>query len=229
MQRDYWHKQTSDEPLYPDLLWSRPENKKQAGKLLIVGGHAQSFAAAGEAYAEAVKAGVGTARVLLPDSLQKTVGKVFQAGEYAPSTPSGSFAGRALAELSAMAEWADSVLLAGDFGRNSETAIMLEKFTGEYAGQLTLAKDAVDYFVNTPDKLLARDNSLLVLSFAQLQKLAVKARFPQALTFDMDLLRLVGALHEFTLEHKAAVIVKHLENIFVAAGGQVSTTKLAED
>src|SRR5471032_3085314 len=107
--RDYWHKQAADKPLYPDLLWSRPENRAQAGKLLIVGGNAHGFAAAGEAYAEATKAGVGTARVLLPDSLQKTVGKVFEAGEYAPSTPSGSFAKRALAELLAMAEWADGV------------------------------------------------------------------------------------------------------------------------
>src|SRR4051794_28288010 len=107
MDRTYWHKQSASKPLYPDMLWSRPENKRQAGKLLVVGGNAHGFAAAGEAYAEALAAGVGTARVLLPDSLQKTVGRVFEAGEYAPSTPSGSFGRRALAELLAMSQWAD--------------------------------------------------------------------------------------------------------------------------
>ncbi|HUY85178.1 MAG TPA: hypothetical protein VMU97_01545 [Candidatus Dormibacteraeota bacterium] len=229
MQRDFWHKQTAEQPLYPDLLWSRPQNKRQAGKLLIVGGNAHGFAAAGEAYGEAVKAGIGTARVLLPDSLQKTVGKVFEAGEYAPSTPSGSFAQQALAELLAMSQWAEGVLLAGDFGRNSETAILLEKFTEKYTGQLTPAKDAVDYFINTPDKLLTRSDSLLVLSFAQLQKLIIKARFPSAITFDMDFLRLIDTLHEFTKQHQSAIIVKHLQTIFVAVNGQVSTTKLSED
>jgi hypothetical protein len=226
---DYWHKQTVEAPLYPDLLWSRPENKAQAGKLLIAGGNAHGFAAAGDAYAQAAKAGIGTARVLLPDSLQKTVGRVFEAGEYAPSTPSGSFGRRGLAELIAMSAWADAVLLAGDFGRNSETAILLEQFIGKYSGQLTLTKDTADYFTKTPTALLARRNTLLVLSFAQLQKIAVNARFTTAFTFDMDFLRLVEALHEFTQKHQIAVIVKHLQTVFVAVDGQVSTTKLPED
>jgi NAD(P)H-hydrate repair Nnr-like enzyme with NAD(P)H-hydrate dehydratase domain len=229
MDRTFWHKQTVEQPLYPDLLWSRPENKKQAGKLLIAGGNAHGFAAAGEAYGEAVKAGIGTARVLLPDSLQKTVGRVFEAGEYAPSTPSGSFSQRALAELLAMGQWADAVLLAGDLGRNSETAILLEQFIGKYSGQLALTKDAIDYFVNSPSRLLARQNTLLVLSFAQLQKLAASARFAKAFTSDMDFLRLIEALHEFTKQHQAAIIVKHLQTIFVAVNGQVSSTKLSED
>ncbi len=141
MDKNFWLKQGS-EPLFPDLLWSRPENKKQAGKLLIIGGNVHGFAAAGEAYAEASKAGIGTARVLLPDSLQKTVGRVFEAGEYAPSTPSGSFSQKALAELLDRANWSDGVLLAGDLGRNSETAILIEHFTEKYQGQLTFTKDA---------------------------------------------------------------------------------------
>jgi NAD(P)H-hydrate repair Nnr-like enzyme with NAD(P)H-hydrate dehydratase domain len=144
MDRTYWLKQTLRQPLYGELLWSRPENRLHAGKLLIVGGNVAGFAAAAEAYAESGRAGVGTARVLLPDSLQKTVGKVFEAGEYAPSTPSGSFAQRALAELLSMSSWSDGVLLAGDLGRNSETAILLEHYVEKYSGQLTFTKDAAD-------------------------------------------------------------------------------------
>lgn len=226
---DYWVRQASEQPLYPDLLWSRPENKRQAGKLLIVGGNAHGFAAAGDAYTAAGQAGIGTARVLLPDSLQKTVGRIFAAGEYAPSTPSGSFARPALAELLAMAGWADGVLLAGDFGRNSETAVLLEQFAAKYAGPLTLTKDALDYFTKAPDGLLARDNTLLTLSFAQLQKIATQSRFLPGFRFEMDLLRLVGALHEFTLRYGPIVVVKHLQTVFVAHGGRVSTTKLPED
>lgn len=225
---DYWQKQTPDKPLYPDLLWSRPENARFAGKLLIIGGNIQGFAAAGEAYTEATKAGIGTGRVLLPDSLQKTVGRVLETGEYAPSTPSGSFSKRALAELIAHSAWADGVLLAGDFGRNSETAILLEQFASKYSGQLTITKDAVDYFLNI-SAVLDRPDTTLVLSFAQLQKLAANARFTRPFTFEMDLLRLVEALHEFTVTNQANIIVRHLNNIFVAVKGQVSTTPVGNE
>jgi NAD(P)H-hydrate repair Nnr-like enzyme with NAD(P)H-hydrate dehydratase domain len=229
MDRTYWHKQTAGQPLFPDLLWSRPENKARAGKLLIVGGNVHGFAAAGEAYSHAVKAGIGTARVLLPDRLQKTVSKIFPEAEFASSTPSGSFSRQALAELLELSAWADGILFAGDFGRNSETAILLESSIKKYSGQLTLAKDAVDYFTAAPQTLINRENTLLVLSFAQLQKLATSNRFAKAFTFEMGLLQLVENLHEFTTQHPAAIIVKHLDNLLVAYGGQVSSTKLAED
>jgi hypothetical protein len=225
MTNDFWHKQEPGKPLFPELLWSKPENKLQAGKLLIVGGNAQGFAAVAEAYGAAAKAGAGTARVLLPDSLQKTVGKLFPEAGFAPSTPSGSFAERALGELLASSGWADGVLLAGDTGRNSETAILFEKLIEKYQGQLTVTKDAMDYFTSTPIHLLQRPDTTLVLSFAQLQKIGAGARFPAAFTFGMDLVRLVEALHAFTQIHKVHIITKHNADVLVAVGGQVSTIK----
>lgn len=227
--QDYWHKQTPEQPLFPDLLWSRPENRNQAGKLLIVGGNAHGFAAAAEAYAEAAKAGIGTARVLLPDSLQKTVGKVFEVGEYAPSTPSGSFGRRALSELLSFSQWADGVLLAGDLGRNSETAILLEEFVQKYQGQLTITQDALDYFTKAPLNLLNRQNTLLITSFAQLQKIAQNSQFTTPFTFEIPFMQLVENLYDFSLAHPVAIITKHLNNIFVAVSGQVSSTKLNQD
>lgn len=229
MDRVYWHKQNLDEPLFPDLLWSRPETKSLAGKLFIMGGNAHGFAAAAEAYAEADKSGVGAARVLLPDALQKTVGRIFAAGEYAPSTPSGSFGQQALAEVLAMANWADGTLLAGDLGRNSETAILLEKFLTKHDGQVTLTKDAVDYVSAQPRLVVQRPSTTLVLSFSQLQKLATNLRLPKAFTFDMDLLNLVDLLHTVSRQSSLAIIAKHLDNTFVAVQGQVSSTKLTKD
>lgn len=229
MDREYWHRQASDKPLFPDLLWSRPENKHHAGKLLIIGGNLHGFAAPAEAYQESLKHGIGTARVLLPDALQKTVGKVFEAGEYAPSTPSGSFSQKALDELLGLSHWADGALIAGDLGRNSETAILLEKFAEKYPGQLTITRDAADYFTSTPEKVLQRSDTLFVISLAQLQKLAQSANFTQAFTFNMDLLRLVETLHNFTKTYQLSIIVKHLENVFVAHHGEVSSTKLNQE
>jgi len=65
-----------------------------------------------------------------------------------------------------------------------------------------------------------------VLSFAQLQKLAMNANFTKAFTFGMDLIRLVDTLHEFTETFSPNIITKHHDTIFVAASGQVSSTKL---
>lgn len=221
--QNYWQKQGS-EPLYPDLLWSRPENRSQAGKLLIIGGNVHGFAAVGEAYGAAEVAGAGNIRVLLPDSLQKTVGRVFAGGEFAPSTKSGSFAQAALDGCLALANWADGVLLAGDLGRNSETAILLEKFISKYSDQLTVTQDALDYFTKSAEQILARPETSLVLSFAQLQKLAASAKFPKPFLFEMNLVNFVERLHEFTEQFKTIIVVKHHDTVFVAHQGRVSST-----
>ncbi len=228
-EQQYWHKQAKDQPLFADLLWSRPEHQSQAGKLLIVGGNGFGFAAPAEAYAAANKAGIGITHVLLPDALRRTVGKALLAGDFAPSTPSGSFSQKALSELLSHSQWADGVLLAGDLGRNSETAVLLEKFIEHYHGQLTVTKDAADYFTGSPGNIIMRADMTLVLSFAQLQKLAMQAKFSQVFTFDAGIIKLVDLLHAFTEKYAAHIIVKHLGNIFVAVDGQVCSTKLIED
>ena len=224
--KPYWQRQLATKPLYEELLWSRPENRTHAGKLLIVGGHAQGFARPAEAYSLAEKAGIGTVRVLLPDVLQKTLGRAFVGAEFGPSSPSGSFAAQALGELVPLSAWADSVLWAGDLGRNSETAILIEKSFEHNPEQVVLTCDAVDYIIATPYPVLQRENTLLVLSFAQLQKLGINIKYSNAFTFSMDLLRLIDALHELTKRYKFGIITKHLDTFLVALNGEVVTTKL---
>ena len=229
MDKDYWHRQTAEKPLFPELLWSRPENKRAAGKLLIIGGNSHGFAAPAEAYNEAVATGIGTARVLLPDTIKKLVGGILEHGEFAPSTKSGSFSKQSLAEFLDHSVWADGVLLAGDFGHNSETAIVMEQFAAKYPGQLTIAQDAADYFKDIPNIILNRPQTTLVVSLAQLQKLCSTAKFPHAITFGMDLLHLIEALHELTTKYACSIITKQLATILVAHGGQISTTAQAQD
>lgn len=229
MARTFWVRQSVNAPLFSDLLWGRPQNRSRAGKLLIIGGNLHGFAAPAEAYNEATKAGVGLTRVLLPRAVKKLAGNILETVEYAPSTPSGSFSQEALATFLEQASWADAILLAGDFGRNSETAILLEQFVSKYDGQIVMTKDAVDYFSNIPSKIFERGNVTLVLSLAQLRKLATNLRFTIPITFSMDLLKLTDALHELTKAYPIQIITSHLDTIFVSVNGQVSTTKLDED
>lgn len=227
MASTYWHKQTA-EPLYPDLLWSRPENRQHAGKLLIIGGNLHGFSAPASAYQEAALAGIGASKVLLPDALKKTVGRILEHGEYAPSTPSGSFNQQALATWLDWSAWADAILLAGDLGRNSETAITIENFVAKTNKPIVITKDAVDYFYTNPNSLLQHSKTTLVLSLAQLQKLSKEARTLKPVTFSMGLPQLVDWLHEFTSEHKSRIVVYHLAHILVAVQGQVTSTAVEE-
>jgi NAD(P)H-hydrate repair Nnr-like enzyme with NAD(P)H-hydrate dehydratase domain len=229
MENTNWFKQEADKPLFPDLLWSRPENRLHAGKLLIIGGNKFAVSAPGVAYSAAQKAGAGTVRVLLPDSTKKLVGKIFPEAEFAPSTPSGSFAREALAQLLESAQWSDGVLLAGDFGRNSETAILLENFAEKYKGQLTIAQDGVDYFLHSSSPALNRENTTFVINLGKLQKLAKNNRPTTPVLHSMTLSALVSVLQDWTNSAQANFITKHADTLLAANCGRASTTPYKED
>lgn len=223
MDATYWHKQDPSQPLFPDLLWSRPVNRAHAGKLLVAGGNQHGFSSVSYAFAAVDKAGVGQAKLLLPDSLRKIVGDSLPNTEFAPSTTIGSFSQKALDGMLDLGNWADAVLLAGDFGHNSETAAMLEKFIMKYNDNLTVAGDAVDIFMSNTS-LLSRKNTLLVITPSQLRKLGINAKYQKAFVSDLGLMQLVDILHGFSEQFGIYIATLHQNIIVLAAKGQVSTT-----
>lgn len=220
----YWHRQEAQKPLFSQLMWNKPETRTHAGKLLIVGGNAHSLTAPGLAYAAALRAGAGTARVVLPDAVKKTIGQSFEEGEFAPSTRSGSFGKKALAQILDASSWADMLLLAGDLGRNSETAILLDELLMRYGGPITLSGDAIDYFIDQPRKVWERPNTLLVCQFGQLQKMASKHEPPILVKHSMSLHALAGVMNAWSKEQRAMLLSHHSDQLMVAADGQISTT-----
>lgn len=224
MDTSYWLKQTPAKPLFPDIQWSKPEQKARAGKLLIIGGHAQGFVAVAETYNTALKAGVGEVRVLLPDSLKKNLPPNLIEATLLPSNPSGGFSKDAWPEFAAGAQWADGILLPGDAGRNSETAVLYEKLIDKTDTPLTITRDAVDLLKNNYAKLVERPNTTLVISFAQAQKLMSSVYYPKIITFSMPLAAFVDIVHKFTMTYPVTLVVLHNENLVVAHDGRVSTT-----
>lgn len=219
----YWHKQTSGNPLFPDFEWNKPEQRSQAGRLGIIGGNKLGFAGVGEAYSVALAAGVGEVRTLLPDVLRRTVPATITDVLFAATTPSGSLGREAIGEMKALGDWSSGVLLIGDAGRNSETAILYEDFVREYHGQLTITRDAFDLLINTLEVVAERPDTLVVVSFAQLQKLFSKVYYPKILTFSMQLQQLVEALHKFTITYPVTIMTFHQDNLVIANGGDVTT------
>lgn len=224
MDHPYWHKQTIDKPLYPDIEWSKPEQRSQRGRLGIIGGNKLGFTGVAESYKTALQTGAGEVRVLLPDVLKKSIPLAMTDVIYGASNPSGGLAKDALTDMKAISDWATGVLLIGDAGRNSETSILYEDFIREYKNSLTITRDAIDLVKNSNNLIVERPNTLIVASFAQLQKLFQSIYYPKVLTFSMQLTNLVEALHKFTITYPINITVLHKETLLVASSGEVTST-----
>lgn len=221
---DYWLKQTTEKPLFPDIEWQRPEQKALAGKLLIIGGNKLGFASVAQAYADATKAGAGECRVILPDALRPVVDKLALDCLYVKSNPSGGFSKDGLQQMQAGAAWADTMLLIGETGRNSETAITLEALLTKSTTQTVITRDAVDLLRGNAPQLLQRKNTIFIVTLAQLQKLLQAVYYPKTVLFSMSLMALVEVLHKFTITYPICIVVFHQNQLVAAMNGRVSTT-----
>lgn len=221
---NYWKTQTPQKPLFPDIEWSKPEQRSQAGRLGIIGGNKLGFVGVGEAYTIALDAGAGEVRVLLPDILKKSIPATITDTLFGSTNPSGSLGREAMPELKALGEWSTALLMIGDAGRNSETAILYEEFVRDHQGQLAITRDAFDLLANTLDVVVERPDTLAVVSFAQLQKMFSRVYYPKILTFSMQLQQLVEALHKFTITYPITIMTFHQNQLIVAVNGQVTTT-----
>lgn len=225
MNPAYWHRQQPDKPLYPDIEWQKPEQRALAGRLLIVGGNAHGFAAVAQAYQDAIASGVGECRVVLPDALKKSIDSQAIDCVFVPTNQSGGITKDALQPLKAAAAWAQGLLLIGDAGRNSETAIVYEQLLQAFPDLRTIiTRDAVDLLKSTWPELLQREQTILIVTFAQLQKIFQSVYYPKTVLFSMQLSNLVETLHKFSITYPATIVVFHQNHLLVAKAGEVSTT-----
>lgn len=225
---DYWCKQQPGKPLFENVLWSRPERRDQSGRLAIVGGNIRGFWAVASAYQLARRLGVGETRAIMPDVLRAKLPLPVKAQiddlVWAPSNPSGGLAAGAEKILQTAAGWSGNLLFVGDNGGNAETAQLLERFVTDdnYAeARLTLARDSVDLIIYGAETVLNRQNCNLIVSLAQLQKLARAVYYPRMITFSQGVRQLAETLHKFTVTYPATMTVFHDGNLLVAANGQV--------
>lgn len=218
----YWLKQSFTEPLFPAIEWNKPEQRAHAGKLAIIGGNKLGFVAIRDAYEVASELGAGQIRAILPDVLKKTVPTSVSDALFLPSNPSGGFSREALPDFEAACAWADLCLLIGDAGRNSETAMAFESLV-DSSSPLVVTRDAVDLLMPAMNRVVDRDHTTLVVSFAQLQKIFQSVYYPKILSFSMQLMQLVETLHKFTITYPVTVVTFHNSQLIVAHDGTVIT------
>lgn len=227
MQHDYWIRKTGQKPLFPELEWEKPERRDQRGKLAVIGGTKHGFSTVALAYNEALQAEAGQVRAVVPDALQPILGKALEDVLFTPSNKTGAFSKAAEADILAAADWANLILLIGDNGKNSETAVCLEHLLQNSETPCVITRDSVDLLKASPDLLLEREKTTLVISFAQLQKLLRAVYFPRNIIFSMHLTQFVEVLHKVTLSYPAAIVTFHSEQLLVSHAGKVASMPLA--
>lgn len=222
---DFWRVQYS-KLLFPEIEWSKPEQKSHAGKLLIIGGGAGAFRGLAIAHKTALRTGVGEVRILLPNSLKKDIKIDSTELIFAKSNLSGGFSNDSWTDFKAGEKWADSILFIGDTNKNSETAILFEKFILESEKPIFITRDAVDILLDSFSEILYKKNVSILASFAQLQKIFSKVFYPKVLTFSMNISNVADILHKFTFSYPAQILTLNNANFIIAENGEVFSTPL---
>lgn len=224
MNENYWQKQT-DKPLFPELEWNKPERRDQAGRLLLVGGSTHALSAPALAYAQAKSSGIGDVKIVLPSKTKGLIDKKTVDAVFLSSTPSGEFAQDDINELLEYSLWADTLLLTGDVGKNSQTSILLEELLRSFTGITVVTKDSIESLFSATKLLFEREKTTLVVSFNQLQKLLQNYEYKSSLSSTMGIVQLVEFLKLLTEETAATIITLHNAQLVAAHDGKVTTTK----
>jgi NAD(P)H-hydrate repair Nnr-like enzyme with NAD(P)H-hydrate dehydratase domain len=221
-----WLKQT-DKPLFPDLIWSRPQRKTQAGHLLIIGGHSNGFDTIAKIYTAAIEAGVGEIKVALPDRLRKLLAGLIETAIFVPSTPSGSIGEKALADLLTYTDWGDLTILC-QLGTNSETALLTARFINRYRQKLVLMDDMLHTLSADIDTLIKRPNTLWVVSSGELKSLVQHSKTDLFFKNEMGLMPFVKGLDKLSKTTKQPVVSVYEKTVVVAADNRVTTTECSK-
>lgn len=224
---DYWHRQGTKK-LYSDIDMMAPEQRRFAGKLLIIGGNKGMFFAVASALEAAKKFGIGEVRALMPDALKNQVPSTPEL-YFAEAEASGAFGRLALQEMLRQAEWADAVLLIGDSGKNAETSLAFAEFMDKCQKPVYITRDAIETVTPSVADWAMRDYETgLLLTMPQLQKMLRAMYYPKVITLSMPTNQLVETLHKFTLSYPVAVATFHNDLIIVAEKGVVVTQSISD-
>lgn len=224
---DYWHRQ-STKKLFNDIDLMAPEQRRFAGKLLIIGGNKGMFFAVASALEAAKRFGAGEVRALMPDALKSQVPSTPEL-YFAEAEASGAFGRLALQEMLRQAEWADAVLLIGDSGKNAETTLVFAEFMEKCQKPVYITRDAVEAVTpSATDWAMREYETGLLLTMPQLQRLLRTMYYPKVVTLSQPTNQLVEILHKFTLSYPVCLATFHNDLILVAQKGEVVTQAIGE-
>lgn len=216
----YWTKNGERLKLPEELAWNFPEQK--AGEVVILGGSSAGFSTEVK-LAEYINRRLpffGEVKNVFPESLKTKFPGGFPSLEFVPATESGGVARSA--ELYNSLLKAELAIFSGDFSRNSETAIAVVETLKRNDEVLTvLTRDTIDLVGPEMERVLERENLVLVGSMAQMQKVLKAVYYPRPLLLSQPLFPIVETLHKFTLSYSVMILTFHEGQVLAAADGKV--------
>lgn len=220
MNLDYFKKAQTN--IFEEILWNIPEQK--TGTLQIIGGNANSFSAEIKQAELLNTFNLKEVRLILPDILRSKVPPV-PGVNFAPSTESGSF--KKSPELDFAFNDADLNFLAGDFSKNSETAIAIVEAIKKSTKPIVFSKDSLDLVVDSAEDFIEKD-LIFIASLTQVQKLFKSLLYPKMVLLSSPLIPVVEALHKFTLSYPVTILTIHADHIIIASRGEVVATPIED-
>lgn len=152
------------------LSWQKPERRDQAGRVLIIGGFNSKLKDTNSIYSAAISSGVGSASVLVPESLARAfkiksldlVG--LHLDHYFGLTDQGE---RVLKEE---LHFSDALIVA-DTGSNSQTSLKLAKIISDSLVPTTLSLESSPFLISHSAELIENARLTLILTLPTLQKI----------------------------------------------------------
>ena len=92
---------------------------------------------------------------------------------------------------------------------------------------LVITRDSVDLLAPEAGRWLTRENTFVVASMIQLQKIFRAVYYPRMILLSQPLIPVLETLHKFTLTYPVTIVTFQEGNLIVAHRGQVTTTSLA--
>lgn len=214
-------KQT-EEPLFPDILWNQPVNRRAAGRLLIIGGHARQFSRTQTSYQAAGEAGAGETAVILPKSLQKVIGALSDC-IFVTETPAGSLSRAAESDIRRYISESDAVLMPGELSQNTETIGLLESLLSETETPCIITDDIIRSLIQTPDSIARA--GVLVGTPQTFSELAKVRRIPTYVK-SPDLQKEQKLLQGLGEQTDSVLVCYSEERVLVSDGDRTSMTPI---
>ncbi len=212
-------KQT-DEPLFPEILWNQPVNKRAAGHILIIGGHSQQFSRVQDTYQAVTQAGAGKVTVILPKTLHKITGALPDC-IFVPDTPAGSLARSAETEIRRYIAEVDTVLLPGELSQNTETIGLLETLLQEDNTPFIITDEIIRSILPTP--YVIKPPHVLVATPRALSDVARTFKIPIYVA-SSDLQKEKRLLTALSEQLGCDIVCHSREHILVSSQNQISIT-----
>ena len=225
---NYWTEQLA-EPLFPDIIWNKPQSKIHGPHLTLIGGYRDHFANISQAYSRLLAIStIINLELSLADSLKPLIRHLNLACPiyYLPTNKTGNLSLKAFETILEIISAISVIYLAGDLSNNSETILLIEQLIDNLTNIIFINSELLQSLLASDCNYLNKNNIVLFFNPSQLQKWLINSHFPMAFKSTMNLLSWAELLHQISLAYHFYLICTYQNQIFLAHRGQIYSQQL---